>query len=202
MASQNAESTNQIDLDSTSGLTCISTEIIHIKEHLKPNKTPDLIEIDMVITGDPVSIPLTIELLSAGFPSPAQDYIEKSIDLNEMLITHESATFMGKVGSLSMLNAGIDVNDKLLIDRSLDPKHFDIVVAQVDNEFTVKRLMFTKQMTADEISEVFGAQYDIKKLPTVWLKAENPEFQHIFLKDGQELVVWGVVTYIIKATRK
>lgn len=202
MATQNVESNHVTGTDSSSAFSSSITEIIHIKEHLKLNKAPDLIEIEMVVSGQPVTIPLAIELLSAGFPSPAQDYIEKSIDLNEMLITHESATFMGKVGSLSMLNAGIDVNDKLLIDRSLDPKHFDIVVAQVDNEFTVKRLMLTKQMTTDEIREVFGAHYDINELPTVWLKAENPEFQHIFLKDGQELVVWGVVTYIIKATRK
>lgn len=163
-------------------------------------KGEDLIKIDVLYVGAPKKIPIALELLSAGFPSPAQDFIEKSMDLNEMLITNEYSTFIGKVGSLSMLNAGIDINDKLLIDKNLDAKHLDIIVAQLENEFTVKRLMLTKHMSPSEINEIFGL--DAESIPPVWLKAENPDYSHIFLKDEQELIVWGVVTYIIKAARK
>ena len=85
-----------------------------------PLKAGDLVEIEALAPGAPKRIPVALELLSAGFASPAQDFIEKSVDLNEMLITNEYSTFIGKVGSRSMLNAGIDINDKLIIDRSLD----------------------------------------------------------------------------------
>ena len=76
----------------------------------------------------------------------------------------------------------------------------DIIVAQLETDFTVKRLMITKQMSAGEINEIFGP--DAKSIPPVWLKAENQEHSHIFLKPEQELIVWGVVTYIIKDARK
>lgn len=165
-----------------------------------PLKAGDLVEIEALAPGAPKRIPVALELLSAGFASPAQDFIEKSVDLNEMLITNEYSTFIGKVGSRSMLNAGIDINDKLIIDRSLDAKHLDIIVAQLETDFTVKRLMITKQMSASEINEIFGP--DAKSIPPVWLKAENQEHSHIFLKPEQELIVWGVVTYIIKDARK
>ena len=165
-----------------------------------PLKVGDLVEIDAIAPGAPKRIPVALELLSAGYPSPAQDFIEKSVDLNEMLITNEYSTFIGKVGSLSMLDAGIDINDKLIIDRSLEAKHLDIIVAQLETEFTVKRLMITKQMSAGEIKDIFGP--DAKSVPPVWLKAENQGHSHIFMKPEQELIVWGVVTYIIKAARK
>lgn len=80
-----------------------------------------------------------------------------------------------------MLNAGIDIDDELIVDRSLDAKHGDIVVALIDNDFTVKRLMI------DEKGQ--------------WLKAENPDYKDIHLLDGQELIIWGVVTCIIKMIR-
>ena len=76
----------------------------------------------------------------------------------------------------------------------------DIIVAQLETDFTVKRLMITKQMSAGEINEIYGP--DAKSIPPVWLKAENQEHSHIFLKPEQELIVWGVVTYIIKDARK
>ncbi|AZB99789.1 hypothetical protein DKE45_020290 (plasmid) [Acinetobacter pittii] len=100
-----------------------------------PLKAGDLVEIEALAPGAPKRIPVALELLSAGFASPAQDFIEKSVDLNEMLITNEYSTFIGKVGSRSMLNAGIDINDKLIIDRSLDAKHLDIIVAQLETDF-------------------------------------------------------------------
>jgi DNA polymerase V len=87
-----------------------------------------------------------------------------------------------KVASLSMRDAGIDIDDELVVDRSLEAKHEDIVIALIDNDFTVKRLMIEGD--------------------THWLKAENPDFSDIHLKENQELVIWGVVTYVLKPFRK
>lgn len=134
-----------------------------------------------ILNSKPVQISVASERISAGFPSPAQDYVEQKIDLNSFLVTNELATFIVEVNSQSMLNAGIDIDDKLIVDRSIDAVHDDIVVAMIDNDFTVKRLQLE---------------------PAVYLKAENPEFSDIHLKDGQELLIWGVVTNIIKTTRK
>lgn len=164
-------------------MSTIPNSIIEIKPHLNSSKV--LREIGPIILVTPsthISIPLAIEKVAAGFPSPAQDYIDRSLDMNEHLIKNEEATFIVRVASLSMLNAGIDVDDELIVDRSLDAKHNDIVIALIDNDFTVKRLMM------DETGK--------------WLKAENPEYKNIYLSDGQELIIWGVVTYILKNTRK
>lgn len=130
-------------------------------------------------------IPLAIERVAAGFPSPAQDHVEQALDLNEYLIRNESATFIVKANSLSMLNAGIDIDDPLIVDRGIPAKAGDIVIAMVDNEFTVKRLMIDHHFSP----------------PKIWLKAENPDFQNIYVDDGQELVIWGVVTYNLKRMR-
>lgn len=127
-------------------------------------------------------IPLATERVAAGFPSPAQDHVEQALDLNEYLVRNESATFIVKANSLSMLNVGIDVDDPLVVDRSIAPKSGDIVIAMIDNEFTVKRLMIDHHFDP----------------PKVWLKAENPEFKNIYVEDGQELVIWGVVTFNLK----
>lgn len=130
-------------------------------------------------------IPLATERVAAGFPSPAQDDIEQALDLNEYLIRNENATFIVKANSLSMLDAGIDINDPLIVDRSISAKSGDIVIALIDNDFTVKRLMIDSQFQP----------------PKVWLKAENPDYQNIYIEDGQELVIWGVVTYNLKRMR-
>ncbi|MDV7566808.1 translesion error-prone DNA polymerase V autoproteolytic subunit [Acinetobacter baumannii] len=130
-------------------------------------------------------IPLATERVAAGFPSPAQDDIEKALDLNEYLIRNENATFIVKANSLSMLDAGIDIDDPLIVDRSIPAKSGDIVIALIDNDFTVKRLMIDTQFLP----------------PKVWLKAENPDYQNIYIEEGQELVIWGVVTYNLKRMR-
>ncbi|WP_227061650.1 LexA family protein [Acinetobacter baumannii] len=160
----------------------IVPSIIKIKPYLQSMVLSDVISISFVLRSTQMLIPYALEKINAGFPSPAQDYIDKALDMNEHLIKNETATFIVKVASLSMLNAGIDIDDELIVDRSLDAKHGDIVVALVDNEFTVKRLMI------DESGQ--------------WLKAENPDYKDIHLLDGQELLIWGVVTCIIKMTRK
>lgn len=135
-----------------------------------------------VVKSSQVKIAVALERVSAGFPSPAQDYTEATLDLNELMVGNELATFIVEANSLSMLNAGIDIGDKLIVDRSLEAFDHDIVIAMIDNDFTVKRLVI---------------QGDL-----IYLKAENPDFNDIYLEDGQELLIWGVVTNIIKATRK
>lgn len=163
-------------------MSTIEPFIIEIKPHLKlVNALTDVASIKLVTPSTHFSIPLAIEKVSAGFPSPAQDYVDRTLDMNEHLIKNEEATFIVKVASLSMLNAGIDIDDELIVDRSIDAKHNDIVVALIDNDFTVKRLMIDEKR---------------------WLKAENPDYADIHLHEGQELIIWGVVTYILKNTRK
>ncbi|WP_303281187.1 LexA family protein [Acinetobacter nosocomialis] len=155
---------------------------LEVKTNLRPDIINDVISVTVVTPSTFLSIPYAIEKISAGFPSPAQDYIDKRLDMNEHLIKNECATFIVKVGSLSMLNAGIDIDDELIVDRCLDAKHQDIVVALIDNDFTVKRLMI------DESGR--------------WLKAENPDYKNIYFTEGQELIIWGVVTFILKNARR
>ncbi|WP_457971129.1 LexA family protein [Acinetobacter calcoaceticus] len=160
----------------------IAPSIIQIKPYLTQGfALSDVMSIKLVVPSSHMLIPYALEKISAGFPSPAQDYVDKALDMNEHLIKNEEATFIVRVASLSMLNAGIDIDDELIVDRSLDAKHNDIVVALIDNEFTVKRLMIEEKR---------------------WLKAENPDYPDIHLHEGQELIIWGVVTYILKNTRK
>lgn len=114
----------------------------------------------------------------AGFPSPAEDLGAERIDLSKVLIKHPQATFLLKASGHSMVEAGIFDNDILVVDRAVKPRHNHIVVAVVDGDFTVKRLY--------------------QRAGQVKLKAANPTFADITPKDGQEIVVWGVVTATIK----
>ena len=118
--------------------------------------------------------PLYSHSISAGFPSPADDYIEDRLDLNELLVKNKPATFFLRVKGDSMMNAGIHHGDIIVVDRSLQPAHRSIVVAVVDGELTVKRLI-----TVNGSAE---------------LHAENPKYAPIRLQEGQELSIWGVVT--------
>lgn len=115
--------------------------------------------------------------IPAGFPSPAQDYIEKDLDIYKYLIDNAEATFFARAKGHSMKNAGIFDNDILVIDRSKTPQNNDIVVACVDTEFTVKR--FNKQNNK------------IRLLPA------NENYKPIELSEGSEAYLWGVVTYVI-----
>ncbi len=139
----------------------------------------------MILTPSPhprrLPRPLLLSRVPAGFPSPAEDYVEGALDLNEHLIAHREATFFMRVQGHSMIGAGIQDGDLLVVDRALEAGHGDIVVAVVDGELTVKRLWQR------------GAR--------VRLLAENPAYAPIDLKDGQELAVWGVVTNIIRSVR-
>lgn len=111
----------------------------------------------------------------AGFPSPAADHTQKRIDLNDHLIRNKEATFIFKVKGDSMIGAGIYEGDALVIDRSIEAKHGNIVLAVLNNEFTVKRLY--------------------RRGGVIKLVPENKIYPPIVVKDGEELVIWGVVTY-------
>jgi DNA polymerase V len=124
-----------------------------------------------------VLLPLFTGKVAAGFPSPADDYIEKTLDLNELLIKKPAATFFARAQGESMLGAGIHPNDILVVDRSIDPVSGHIVICALNGELTVKRL----------------AKDDER-----WqLKAENPAYPDIVIHDDLELVIWGVVTNVI-----
>jgi len=125
-----------------------------------------------------VKLPLFISKVPAGFPSPAEDYIEKYLDLNELLIKHPSATFFVKVSGNSMINAGIHDGDILVVDRALEPKNNDIVIAVIDGELTVKRLII--------------------KNKKIYLYPENSNYKPIEVRsEERELIIWGVATYVI-----
>ncbi len=114
----------------------------------------------------------------AGFPSPADDYIESNLDLNALLIKHPTATFFVRVSGDSMINAGIHDQDILIVDRSLEPTNGRIVIAAVDGQLTVKRLKKTPQ-------------------GKVYLMPENEAFAPIEVKPEAEVYIWGIVTNVI-----
>ncbi len=116
--------------------------------------------------------------IRAGFPSPADDFIELSIDLNKHLIKHKDTTFFATVKGHSMKNAGIYDGDLLIIDKSLEPQNDKIAICQIDGEFTVKRIKIEQNI--------------------VWLIAENEEFDPIKVTRDNELIIWGIVTASIK----
>lgn len=125
-----------------------------------------------------LTLPYVDSGISAGFPSPALDFIDVSIDLNKQLIKHPSATFYGRVKGFSLKNAGIDDGDLLVIDKSLEPTNGKIAVCFIDGEFTAKRIKITQK--------------------EVWLIPENDDYQAIKVTDNNTLVVWGIVTHVIK----
>jgi DNA polymerase V len=124
-------------------------------------------------------IPFAADAISAGFPSPATDYMEGSIDLNKELIKNPNSTFFARVSGLSMRNAGICEHDILVIDRSLPLRNCCIAVCCLDREFTLKRVVL--------------------KNKAVWLMPENEDFTPIQVTEDNELIIWGIVTYIIKS---
>jgi DNA polymerase V len=123
------------------------------------------------------SIPLFLNPVQAGFPSPAEDYVEATLDLNEYLIDRPAATYFVRVAGDSMINAGINSGDILIVDRSKSPKSGEIVVAQIDNDFTVKRYHQGKD--------------------GVVLSPENEDFKAVKISDDQ-LITMGVVTGVVR----
>ncbi|MFQ6608523.1 MAG: LexA family protein [Fidelibacterota bacterium] len=122
-------------------------------------------------------IPLYLSSVSAGFPSPADDYLELSLDLNKHLIRHPAATFYVRVKGDSMIDAGIHDGDLLIVDRALEPKSNDVIVCVVNGEFTVKKF-----------KKVEGE---------IYLLPGNPHYQAIKITKSMDFQAWGVVTYTI-----
>jgi DNA polymerase V len=131
--------------------------------------------------GPPLALPMVQGTVRAGFPSPADDVGFKRHDLNELLITHPAATFFWRVRGTSMQGAGIADGDILIVNRALEARHGDIVVAEVDNDFTVKYLH--------------------RRAGRIKLVAADPTFPDILLRDGQTMAICGVVTGSIKRFR-
>ena len=128
-------------------------------------------------TSKKFKIPLLNDSVSAGFPSPADDYTEENIDLNEHLISNPFSTFFLRVKGDSMINAGIKDKDLILVDKSLIAKPGNIVIAMIDGEFTIKRLSIKN----DEL----------------YLKAENNNYPDFRFKNHIDVQIWGVVIYSI-----
>ena len=117
--------------------------------------------------------------ISAGFPSPADDFKEIRISLDAELVKNKEATFYARVSGDSMIEAGIDDGDLLIIDRSLNPENNKIAVCFIDGEFTVKRIN--------------------QKGRKLYLKPENKNYKKICINEESELLIWGIVTFVIKS---
>lgn len=140
--------------------------------------TSNFIDIFSAETDTALELPYVNQGISAGFPSPALDFIDLTIDLNRHLIKHPSATFYGRVKGESLKNAGINNGDLLIIDRSLEPVNGKIAVCYIDGEFTAKRIQISK----DEIL----------------LIPENENYQPIRVTKENDFLIWGIVTHVIK----
>lgn len=125
-----------------------------------------------------LKIPFIKEGVSAGFPSPAADFMETNIDLNKELSENQLATFYIKVKGNSMIDAGINDKDVLVVDRSLEPQNNKIAICFIDGEFTVKRILVEKEC--------------------LYLMPENANYSPIKVTEENQLIIWGIVTYVIK----
>lgn len=127
-----------------------------------------------------VKIPIYNSTVSAGFPSPADDFIENSIDLNNFLIKNNFSTFLVRVKGDSMIDAAIKTGDILVVDRSLNVSEGKIIIALVDGEFLVKKYHFNK------------------KTQKTFLLSENSNYKPIEIKDNSDNIIWGIVTSVIR----
>jgi len=125
-----------------------------------------------------IKIPYVNQGVSAGFPSPALDFLETAIDLNKELIENAKTTFYIKVEGHSMIDAGINDKDILIVDRTLEPSDKKIAVCFIDGEFTVKRLKLEKD--------------------SLFLMPENQNYEPIKVSEENNFMIWGIVTYVIK----
>ncbi len=140
--------------------------------------TGNIIDIFSADTETELALPFVDDGISAGFPSPALDFVDLSIDLNKHLIKNPSATFYGKVKGDSLKNAGIHDGDLLIIDRSIEPINGKIAVCFIDGEFTAKRIKISKE--------------------EVLLIPENENYEPIKVTADNDFLIWGIVTHVIK----
>lgn len=124
-------------------------------------------------------MPFVSSGIKAGFPSPAADFDGTKISLDQIVIKHKEATFYAKASGNSMMDAGINDGDILVIDRSLEPTHNKIAVCFIDGEFTVKRIQIEKDC--------------------IYLVPENKDYDPIKVTEDNELIIWGIVTYVLKS---
>ncbi|KGO90400.1 LexA family protein [Flavobacterium suncheonense] len=127
---------------------------------------------------NPSEVPFVSSGIKAGFPSPAADFDGTKISLDKIVIKHKEATFYAKASGNSMIGAGIDDGDILVIDRSLEPAHNKIAVCFIDGEFTVKRIQIEKDC--------------------VYLVPENNTYEPIKVTEDNDLLIWGIVTHVLK----
>ena len=143
-----------------------------VKLHICTANTSTLLDLSFVDGG-----------IKAGFPSPAQDYLSESIDLNKELIRRKETTFLARVSGNSLMDAGICDGDIVVIDKSLEAKNGDFVVAFIDGEFTLK------EFRLDEANDC------------AWLIPHNKDFSPIKVTKENDFMIWGVLTYTIKQLR-
>jgi len=139
----------------------------------------NLLDIYSALTETELKLPLVNSGISAGFPSPALDFVDLTIDLNLHLIKHPSSTFYGLVKGHSMKNIGIHDGDLLVIDKSIEPIDNKIAVCYIDGEFTLKRIKLEKNQC--------------------WLIPENENYKTIKVTEENDFLIWGIVTYVIKS---
>lgn len=140
------------------------------------------VEIHKIDVSSTLPLQFADEGIRAGFPSPAQDYMEQAIDLNKELIRHPASTFYGRVVGNSMSGEGIDEGDILVIDKSQELIDGDLAVCFINGEFTVKRVKLEKDFA--------------------WLVPSNPDYQPIKVTKDDEFTIWGIVTYTVKKNRR
>ncbi len=146
---------------------------------LKALHTASTLDIYSANTETSLQLPYIPSGISAGFPSPADDFLDLSIDLNQELIKHPSSTFYGRVKGESMKDLGINDGDLLVVDKSLEPTNGKIAVCYIDGEFTVKRIKITKGVC--------------------WLVPANDNYNPIQVTEDNDFLVWGIVIHVIKS---
>jgi DNA polymerase V len=143
-------------------------------------------KVDLVLPCPPeaadLALPLVSASVAAGFPSPADDYVESQLDLNEHLIRHPAATFFVRAAGKSMLNAGIADGDLLIVDRAIEARDGDIVIAVIFGELTVKRIR--------------------RRAGRLLLEPDNAAYPAIDVPPEADLFVWGIVTHSIHRTSR
>ena len=163
----------------------LNNQLLHVNTALKQKRNQQMIQSMKALMNETlttVRLPLYTSSVSCGFTSPAEDHVDNELSLDTHLVANPTSTFFVRATGDSMINAGIHNGDLLIVDRSLDAQHNAIVLAIIDTEFTVKRLL----KTADGIR----------------LKAENPKYKDIVVEPDQELMIWGVVVHVIHDLRK
>ena len=137
------------------------------------------LDIYSALTEAELELPVVSGGISAGFPSPALDFVDLTIDLNKHIVKHPSATFYGRVKGQSMKDEGINDGDLLVIDKSLHPVDGKIAVCYIDGEFTIKKIKFEKD--------------------SCWLIPANEKYQPVKVTSDNDFLIWGIVTHVIKS---